>query len=577
MALFTKGFVVRKNLSEDALVPPAPAQSEPHVLTEPVEHDRGLPKSETAVLSVCDDVGACASESAWTKRAFWLFLFAHVLVWTFIPAAVSDSLGLDQAETAFWGHEWSLGTTKHPPLPAWVSEMATHVFGCTVWGQFLIAQIAVAAAFWAVWKLASEMLPPQAALFAVCLLECCPFTTFKSLHLNNNVGLLPCWAFCILFLYRAIQTQRLRYWLLVGIWLGLGMLTKYTTGMLALVLLVFGFLNADTRKCWRSPGPYFAVALAGLIFFPHFHWVASHDFCTVRYIGKRVPEEFSWISHLWFPLEFLFSQTAMISTLLISAVSLVDWPVRMRFSNLPNRLRRGFLAAMFLSPIVLHLILSFLFGLHIEPHYGSPLWMLLGIFILMFFQFKTDEMNWKRAWWTWTLVVSLTVVGWTSSRLVQPYVDRTPRVLFPSHELAECVNQIWTDRFHRPLPIIAGDYFVAGNIAFANPNRPRVYQSVGGDINEMAEGDCPWITLEDFRRVGGIVVWDRKDNPTGMSQQARERLGVTETIDLPTFPYRTRLVVSLACIGIAIIPPSDIQNHDGSLNTGPSGRIRSTR
>ena len=110
--------------------------------------------------------------------------------------------------------------------------------------------------FWAVWRLARQLLPPRTALLAVCLLECCPFYNVESDTLNNNVGLYPCWALAILLLHRALTTRGSGAWIGVGVCLGLGMLTKYSTAVLAVTMLGFGGLHPQARKSWRTPGPY---------------------------------------------------------------------------------------------------------------------------------------------------------------------------------------------------------------------------------------------------------------------------------------------------------------------------------
>ena len=55
-------------------------------------------------------------------------------------------------------------------------------------------------------------------------------------------------------------------WIGVGIFLGLGMLTKYSTAILACTLLGFGLVHPEARKSWRTAGPYVAILVSLLVF-----------------------------------------------------------------------------------------------------------------------------------------------------------------------------------------------------------------------------------------------------------------------------------------------------------------------
>ena len=51
----------------------------------------------------------------------WLVL--RTLAWA-LAAATQPNPPLDTVEWLAWGHEWQLGYHKHPPLAAWVADLA---------------------------------------------------------------------------------------------------------------------------------------------------------------------------------------------------------------------------------------------------------------------------------------------------------------------------------------------------------------------------------------------------------------------------------------------------------------------
>jgi hypothetical protein len=81
------------------------------------------------------------------------------------------------------------------------------------------------------------------------------------------------------------------------------------------------------------------------------------------------------------------------------------------------------------------------------------------------------------------------------------YLVRKPtRGQFPGRELAAAVEQRWHEVVGRaPLAIVAGDVWLAGNIAFYSQERPSVF--IDAD-----RGKSPWIT-DALVRDGAVFIW----------------------------------------------------------------------
>ena len=62
------------------------------------------------------------------SNLFYLFLIAHLFVWTLIPSITNNNLPLDTIEALAWGNELKMGYQKHPPLSAWFLEFFYTIF-----------------------------------------------------------------------------------------------------------------------------------------------------------------------------------------------------------------------------------------------------------------------------------------------------------------------------------------------------------------------------------------------------------------------------------------------------------------
>ena len=78
---------------------------------------------------------------AGAARLLRWFLVAHLLFWTVIPSLVKWNPSLDMVEQIFWGHEWQLGYTKHPPLTSWCCEAMAVATGRALSAQHLLRNL----------------------------------------------------------------------------------------------------------------------------------------------------------------------------------------------------------------------------------------------------------------------------------------------------------------------------------------------------------------------------------------------------------------------------------------------------
>lgn len=101
------------------------------------------------------------------------------------------------------------------------------------------------------------------------------------------------WTAALLVLWRTLEDETPRRWVLVGGLLGLGLLNKHTTGMLGLAVGV-GLLLSPARRQLATPWPWIAVGIAGLMVLPNLLWQRANDWPSLEFyrnadLHKNVP------------------------------------------------------------------------------------------------------------------------------------------------------------------------------------------------------------------------------------------------------------------------------------------------
>src|SRR5499433_728200 len=258
------------------------------------------------------------------QTAFAVFLALHVVVWTALPALLYPNLPLDLIEALTYGREWQLGYDKLPPLPWWLVEVVYQTVGVDT-AYYVLAQIAVVAAFAAVWLTARPLVGAVGALVAVLVLDGLHYFHFTAAKFNHDVIQLPLWAFAGYAFHAALRRGRMAHWLLLGFCIGLSLWAKYFVVVLAAPLALFLLLDRDARRALATGGPWIALAVALLVMAPHLVWLVRNDFLPFAYASARSAPSRGLFDHVLHPIVFLVSQLAfMLPALLIAAA--VVWP-----------------------------------------------------------------------------------------------------------------------------------------------------------------------------------------------------------------------------------------------------------
>jgi len=443
-------------------------------------------------------------------RALGLILALHALVWTVLPTLLYANLPLDLIEALMYGREWQLGYDKLPPLPWWLVEVAYLVTGHD-FSYYLLAQIAVCAALAVIYLAARPLVGGTAALVTVLIVDGLHYLNYTSAKFNHDVVQLPFWALAGYALHRALRKGQLVDWLLLGIAVGMSLWAKYFVVVLVAPMVVFALVDREARRSLATPGPYIAAAVALVVMAPHLIWLARNDFLPFAYAEHRAVLSRGWYDHLWHPFQFAVSQLFFLIPSLIIAAPLFI-PKRKadeaRVAPAADAFDGRIVAWLAFGPIVTVLAMSLVSGRGTVAMWGYPLWLFLGLWLVMTAERALTLPRLGRIILTWAIVFACLALAFVGNYDVLPRFDHRYRaVFFPGATLARAVTQGWRDKTGQPLAYVIGTMWDGGNVAHYSPDQPRV----------LVDGEpvrAPWIDLADLKRRGAVVVWTDGDLKT---------------------------------------------------------------
>lgn len=481
--------------------------------------------------------------------AFGVFILLHLLIWTVLPAALYPNLPLDLIEALTYGREWQLGYDKLPPLPWWLVEIVFQLTGHEI-AYYLLAQAAVVTAFWLVWLTARPMLGPIGALVAVLIADGIHYYSYTAAKFNHDVIQLPFWALAGYAFRRALRERRLVHWIALGFAIGASLWAKYFVVMLTAPLALFLLLDREARKNLATPGPYAAAAIALLLMAPHLVWLVQNDFLPFAYAAARAAPSRGWIDHLLHPLQFAAGQFGFLLPALLIAAPLF-WPREPNADRISpggaDAYDRRIITLLAFGPVTAVLALSAITGRGTIAMWGYPLWLFLGVWMVM--QWPRADLGQRvaRIAALWAAVFAVFVLAFIANYAVLPRYDgRYRAVLFPGERLAMEMSQRFTAATGRPLTYVIAEMFVGGNVGHYAPERPRVL--IDGNPRR-----APWIDLADLKAKGALVLWvDR--NVTELPEAFRAVAGNAQVQPPFSLPFRAGGLTLQ--VGWAVLPPA---------------------
>ena len=414
-------------------------------------------------------------------KAFYLFLFSHLLMWTIIPSLSNANLPLDTIEALAWGSNLDWGFNKHPPFSAFAVETFYNIFGNNDWAYYFLSQIFLVTAFYFVWKFSYLILEDRlCSLLSVLTLSSIFFYNFTTPEFNVNVSQLPFWALVVYFFWKGLEFNKKIDWMLFGVFSSLGFLSKYLFIYILLSLFVFFIFNLKKYK--RSIKNYFlSIFISLLILAPHLIWLVENNFITIFYgLNRSGIQEFILVNNLKNPLIFLLKQAVILIPFLIIFSTIIK---KIKFKINPNNKKILFLLFINLFPILLMLITSILTGAKIRTMWMTPFYLFLGTLFLFVFRKNIELKKIKKFYFVFLFFFILS----PSIYLTVSLIDKTKRTDFPGKEIARLVQNKWDDNFINEINIVVGDEWSAGNLSYNLYSRPTWFNELKNKTSQIKE------------------------------------------------------------------------------------------
>ena len=413
-------------------------------------------------------------------------------------------LSPDEAHYWEWSRRLDLSYYSKGPMIAYLIHLGTSLFGDTVFGIRFMAVLFSALSSILMYSLGKKMYDEKVGLFSAIVIQIIPlFSTYGILFTIDS----PFIFFWIssLFLFREAVNQSQssnlnpqKYWLLLGLSIGLGLLTKYTMSFFYLCAFLFLAVSAEKRRLLLTRGPYIALLISLIVFSPVMLWNAQHDWVTLKHtagqahIGQGIQLSLKSFA------EFIGSQLGVITPLLL---------ILMIISILKLRKEKEGSYLFWFSIPVLAFFLFKSIQAKVQANWALPGYItgIISFSAVYLRRFDTDVKG-KKILVTASLILSLiltSIAHYPSILDLPPELDPASRIQ-GWHALGEEVTRIYGQMSSaNPVFIFSDRYQVSSELAFYVKGHPATYCiNLGRRMNQY---DL-WPGFHNLRNYDAIFV-----------------------------------------------------------------------
>lgn len=199
------------------------------------------------------------------------------------------SLFFDEAYYFHWSQALDFGYYSKPPMVAWCIAFFSHLFGVSEFSVKIGAPVLYFFSSLLIYEIGLCCVSRRAALYAAIIFSSTPIVGFNSLFITTDSPLIFFWALTTLLALKCLQHNKPVYWLLLGLALGSGMLSKYSFAALPFGLLLF---IAIGRRLDIVKNPFFwlSIGIGLLLASTNLYWNWQHGFVSYAHTNE--------ISHL---------------------------------------------------------------------------------------------------------------------------------------------------------------------------------------------------------------------------------------------------------------------------------------
>ena len=254
----------------------------------------------------------------WIRLGYGIILITYLARLAYLASGKIE-LAEDEAYQWLWSKHLALSYYSKPPLIAYTQFLGTTLWGDTQFGiRFFASSIGAMLGLLFLRFLAQEV-NARAAFWLVATLYATPLLAVGATLMTIDPLLVLFWSAAMIAGWRALRLDSTaRHWAWVGLWMGLGFLSKYSALFLLVCWAIFFVLWPPARAHLRRSGPYLALLINLVCTWPVLAWNSRHDWITLQHVSQNARLHEVWKPTLRYCLDFMGQEAVLLNPVFLT-------------------------------------------------------------------------------------------------------------------------------------------------------------------------------------------------------------------------------------------------------------------
>ena len=240
----------------------------------------------------------------------------RVIILFFSPLELS----FDEAQYWHWSNDLSFGYFSKPPMIAYFIFITTSICGNGEACIRLASPLAHAITSFLIYLAGKNLFDKKIGYFAALTYLTLTGVSFGVNFISTDAPLLMFYALSLYFLIKALNFNQTKDWLLMGLAIGLGLLSKYSMAIFPLMVLVYLVLNNKHNYFNYYRNFALAIFVAFLVYAPNFLWNYQNHFASYAHTKANTNLSQGFSLNPLKSLEFLGGQFLVFGLILFACL-----------------------------------------------------------------------------------------------------------------------------------------------------------------------------------------------------------------------------------------------------------------
>lgn len=444
------------------------------------------------------------------KKVFYFFLIIVSIFRIYFMLHGPLNLSPDEAHYWEWSRRLDLSYYSKGPMIAYLISFSTWIFGDNVFGVRIFAVIFSFFSSIFVYKIGKMLFNEKVGYLSGIFFQLIPLFSTYGVIFTIDSPFIFLWIVSIYLFLLALDGKRI-HWILLGLLIGLGLLTKYTMAFFYVCMFFYlfqkgnkkGFQNLKNNI--KNPMLYICIIVSLIVFSPVIIWNFNNDWVTLKHTAGQAHVYDGIRISLKYFLEFIGSQLLVITPLFF--IICFYFLIKPSLLSLQSYQRRFLFS--FSLPILTFFLIKSLHG-KVQANWAATAYMP--------FLFIIAHALEKKAYKKITIASIVMATMFTFFSYMIPYLN-LPANLDPSlrlkgwKELGKRVSEIKRELSKSGRVIIFSDrYQISSELAFYVKGNPKVYCiNLGRRMNQYDLWESINSEVQPYTKVNGVyVVFDIK-------------------------------------------------------------------